>query len=226
MIDQNSILSIIDHTLLKAEASKEQIIQLCQEAITYGAATVFTHGYYTPLVAEQLAGSKVKVGATAGFPFGAQPAAVKAFEARTSIADGAQEIDIVLNIGAMKSGDFDAVYRDICGVREACADRAILKVILETCLLTREEKIRACEICVKAGADFVKTSTGLSYGGATVEDIRLMREVVGDRAKVKAAGGIRTLQQALDMVAAGADRIGTSSILSIAAEIAAAKQTD
>ena len=132
----------------------------------------------------------------------------------------------MLNIGAMKSGDFDAVYRDICGVREACTDRAILKVILETCLLTREEKIRACEICVKAGADFVKTSTGLSYGGATVEDIRLMREVVGDRAKVKAAGGIRTLQQALDMVAAGADRIGTSSMLSIAAEIAAAKQTD
>ena len=183
MIQESQLLSIIEHTLLKAEASREDIIRLCQEAIHYGAATVFTHGYYTPLVA--------------------------------------QEIDIVLNIGAMKSGEFDVVYRDVCGVREACADRAILKVILETCLLTREEKIRACEICVKAGADFVKTSTGLSYGGATLEDVRLMREVVGDRAKVKAAGGIRTLAQAMAMVEAGADRIGTSSMLTIARELEA-----
>ncbi len=219
MIDKKNILSLIDHTLLKAEATKEQIIQLCHEAIQYGVATVFTHGYYTPLVAEQLAGSHVKTGATAGFPYGAQPSSVKAYEARTSIADGAQEIDIVMNIGAMKSGDFDAVYRDIATVREACADQAILKVILETCLLTKEEKIRACEICVKAGADFVKTSTGLSYRGATVEDVRLMREVVGSQAKVKAAGGIRTLKQALDMVVAGADRIGTSSMLAIAKEL-------
>ena len=210
MIQESQLLSIIDHTLLKAEASREDIIRLCQEAIHYGAATVFTHGYYTPLVAEQLAGSRVRVGATAGFPYGAQPPAVKAFEARTSI-----------NIGAMKSGEFDVVYRDVCGVREACADRAILKVILETCLLTREEKIRACEICVKAGADFVKTSTGLSYGGATLEDVCLMREVVGDRAKVKAAGGIRTLAQAMAMVEAGADRIGTSSMLTIARELEA-----
>lgn len=221
MIQESQLLSIIDHTLLKAEASREDIIRLCQEAIHYGVATIFTHGYYTPLVAEQLAGSRVRVGATAGFPYGAQPPAVKAFEARTSIADGAQEIDIVLNIGAMKSGEFDVVYRDVCGVREACADRAILKVILETCLLTREEKIRACEICVKAGADFVKTSTGLSYGGATLEDVRLMREVVGDCAKVKAAGGIRTLAQAMAMVEAGADRIGTSSMLTIARELEA-----
>ena len=219
MIDKNNILSIIDHTLLKADASKEQIIQLCQEAIHYGAATVFTHGFYTPLVAEQLAGSNVKVGVTAGFPYGAQPPEVKAFEARTSIAQGAQEVDIVLNIGAMKSKEFDIVYRDICGVREVCTDGVILKVILENCLLTREEKIRACEICVKAGVDFVKTSSGLSTGGATLEDVRLMREVVGNKAKVKAAGGIRTLESALAMVEAGADRIGTSSMLAIAKEL-------
>ncbi|MBR6135921.1 MAG: deoxyribose-phosphate aldolase [Clostridia bacterium] len=218
-MDNKYILRIIDHTMLKAEASEADIIRICDEAKQYHVATVFTHGYYTPLVRRCLEGSDVRVGVTAGFPFGAQPTKVKVFEAKTSILDGADEVDMVLNIGAVKSGKYDTAYMDMAKVREACGPNRILKVILETCLLTDDEIVRSCELAVKAGLDFVKTSTGLSYGGATVEHVKLMKSVVGDRAKVKAAGGIRTVEQCRLMIEAGAERIGTSSLMKIAEEI-------
>ena len=217
-MDYKYILKIIDHTLLKAETTESDVIKLCNEGKEHGVATVITHGYWTPVVARELKGSGVRTGATAGFPFGAQSTFIKATEADSSIKDGADEIDIVLNVGALKSKRYDDVLNDVSSVKKACGDR-ILKVILETCLLTEQEKIDACRICVDGGADFVKTSTGLSTGGATVHDIELMKKTVDGKAKVKAAGGIRTLQDCLDMINAGADRIGTSAMLKIAKEI-------
>ena len=218
-MNYKDILKIIDHTLLKAESSHDDIVRLCDEAKKYGVATVFTHGYWTPVVSEELKGSSVRVGATAGFPFGAQSTFIKATEASSSIKDGADEIDIVLNVGALKSKDYGAVLNDVSEVRKACSGGVLLKVILENCLLTDQEKIDACRICVDAGADFVKTSTGLSTGGATLHDVELMKKTVDGKAKVKAAGGIRTLKDCIDMINAGADRIGTSAMLRIAKEI-------
>ena len=199
-MNYKDILKIIDHTLLKAESSHDDIVRLCDEAKKYGVATVFTHGYWTPVVSEELKGSSVRVGATAGFPFGAQSTFIKATEASSSIKDG-------------------AVLNDVSEVRKACSGGVLLKVILENCLLTDQEKIDACRICVDAGADFVKTSTGLSTGGATLYDVELMKKTVDGKAKVKAAGGIRTLKDCIDMINAGADRIGTSAMLRIAKEI-------
>lgn len=188
---------------------------LCREAKTYHFASVCINTCYVPLAASLLKDSGVKVCCTVGFPLGAMATKSKAFEAATAVADGAQEVDMVLNIGAMRAGNYDYVKQDIHAVVEACHPKAHVKVILETCLLTEEQIIKACELCVAAGADFVKTSTGFSTKGATVEHVALMKRAVGDKAKVKAAGGIRTYEDAMAMINAGADRIGASAGIAI-----------
>ncbi len=202
----------IDHTLLKADASSEQITQLCDEAKNYHFASVCVNSFYVPFVAKLLKDSEVKVCTVVGFPLGASPKEVKAYDASFAIDQGANEIDMVINIAALKDKIYHTVTEDIEAVAKTCHDKgAILKVIIETCLLTDEEKIKACEIAKVAGADFVKTSTGFSTGGATVADIKLMRETVGPDMGVKASGGIRSLADAKAMIAAGATRLGASS---------------
>lgn len=205
-----SINKMIDHTMLKADSKKEIIERYCEEAKQYGFASVCVNSYYVPLVSERLRGSDVKTCCVVGFPLGAMLTSAKALEALESVKAGAEEVDMVLNIGALKDQDYDAVYEDIRAVVEA-ARPAIVKVIIETCLLTDEEKVKACELAVKAKAAFVKTSTGFSTGGATVEDVALMRKTVGDKARVKASGGIRTPEDAKAMIEAGADRIGAGN---------------
>lgn len=212
------IAGYIDHTLLKPEATEEQVKQVCKEAREYHFASVCVNSCHTELVHKELEGSGVRTCVVAGFPLGASMSGVKAFEAMKSVELGAQEIDMVMNIGALKEGSFDLVEKDIRTVSEIVGEGAVLKVIIETCLLTEEEKKKACELAVRAGAHYVKTSTGFSSGGATVEDVRLMRSSVEGRAKVKASGGIRSLEQALAMIHAGADRIGTSSGVTIVQE--------
>jgi deoxyribose-phosphate aldolase len=202
---------LIDHTLLKAEATKEQLVKLCEEAREYGFASVCVNPVWVKTAAEELKGSDVKVCTVIGFPLGASTAAVKAAETADAIQNGAEEVDMVLAIGLLKSGADEAVETDIRAVVEAAESKAIVKVIIETSLLTEEEKVRACELSLRAGADFVKTSTGFSTGGATVEDVTLMRRVVGDKAGVKASGGIRDLNDLRAMAEAGANRIGASS---------------
>ncbi|MEE0420283.1 MAG: deoxyribose-phosphate aldolase [Lachnospiraceae bacterium] len=201
----------IDHTMLKAEATSETIKRYCEEAVKYGFASVCTNSCWVPLTADLLAGSGVKACCVVGFPLGAMLPEAKAAETRLSVEAGAQEIDMVLNVGSLKEKNYDYVLEDILAVRQAAGEDTVLKVIIETCLLTDEEKRKACELSVEAGADYVKTSTGFSTGGATVDDVRLMKETVGARAKVKASGGIRTGQQARELIAAGADRIGTGN---------------
>lgn len=206
------IARLIDHTLLKPEATRDQIRTLCAEALQYGFASVCVNPWYVPLAAKILRGSSVKVCTVVGFPFGATLPQVKVHEAEEAVKLGAQEVDMVINIGALKSGDGSAVESDISGVVRAChRHSAICKVILEMALLTREEKVRSCQAAKNAGADFVKTSTGFGPGGATVEDVALMRSIVGGKIGVKAAGGIRTLEDLEKMVAAGATRIGASA---------------
>jgi deoxyribose-phosphate aldolase len=213
------IASLIDHTLLKPEATPEQIAQLCYEAKKYNFASVCVNPTNAKLCAELLKGSPVKVCAVVGFPLGATAPDVKAYEALDAIRDGACEIDMVINIGALKAGDLDLVERDISAVVNTChANGAICKVIIEAALLTNEEKIQACTLAKKACADFVKTSTGFGPGGATVEDVALMRQVVGSEMGVKAAGGIRTLETLKSMVRAGATRIGASASVKIMQE--------
>lgn len=205
-----NINKMIDHTMLKADSRKETIVRYCEEAKEYGFASVCVNSYYVPLVSEKLAGSDVKTCCVVGFPLGAMLTSAKALEASESVKAGADEVDMVINIGALKDNDYDAVYEDIKAVVEA-ARPAIVKVIIETCLLTDEEKVKACELSVKAGAAFVKTSTGFSTGGATAEDVALMRKTVGNQAFVKASGGIRTPEDAKAMIEAGADRIGAGN---------------
>ncbi len=213
------VAALIDHTLLKPEASREDIRKLCQEAARFGFASVCINPWYVPLAAELLRGSKVKVCTVTGFPLGATLPQVKIYEAEEAIKLGAQEVDMVLNIGALKSGQDEVVELDVHGVVEAChRGGAICKVILETALLTIEEKVRACAACKKAGADFVKTSTGFGPAGATAEDVALMRAVVGAQIGVKAAGGIRSLEDLKKMVSAGATRIGASASVRILEE--------
>lgn len=209
------LASMIDHTLLKAEATREMVYQLCNEAKKYGFAAVCVNPYYVKLAKEYLKGSNIKVATVIGFPLGANRKETKAFEARRAIEDGADEIDMVINIGALKDGDYDLVREDIEAVVEAVKGEAIVKVIIEACILTNEEKVKACQLCEQAGADFVKTSTGFSTGGATIEDIKLIKEVVGDRLKIKASGGIRDYKRAKAMVEAGASRIGASASVNI-----------
>lgn len=204
------INTTIDHTLLKQDATLSQFEKLCADARQYEFATVCVHPIWVNYCAQQLKGSPVKVCTVVGFPLGTNATAAKAFETELALADGAEEIDMVLNIGALKDGKLDVVRRDIEAVVKA-AKGHIVKVIIETCLLTREEKIAACEAVVAAGAHFVKTSTGFSTAGATVEDVKLMKSVVGNRCKVKAAGGVRSYADVVAMLEAGAERIGTSA---------------
>ncbi|PYU13980.1 MAG: deoxyribose-phosphate aldolase [Acidobacteria bacterium] len=210
------IAGLIDHTLLKPEASRADIRKLCYEAVRFSFASVCINPWYVPLAAELVRGSAVKVCTVAGFPLGATLPQVKIYEAEEAIKLGAQEIDMVINIGALKSGQDDVVELDIRGVVEAShRGGAITKVILETALLTLEEKVRACVASKNAGADFVKTSTGFGPAGATAEDVALMRAVVGKDVGVKAAGGIRSLEDLKNMVSAGATRIGASASVRI-----------
>ncbi len=205
---------LFDHTILKADASEDSVVQICREARQYGFMSVCVNGYYTAFAADQLKGSDVKVCTVVGFPLGQMCTRAKALEAELAVADGAQEIDMVINIAALKDGKYDEVLEDIKAVKAACGE-ALLKVILETCLLNAQEIIKACELSIEAGADFVKTSTGFSTGGATREDILLMRQTVGEKAGVKASGGIRDTEKAIQMVEAGANRIGASATISI-----------
>ena len=209
---------MIDHTLLKPEATKEQVKNLCEEAVQYGFHSVCVNSSFVYYCAELLKDSDVKVCTVIGFPLGAMSTAGKAAEAQAAVADGAEELDMVIHVGMIKSGDWDYVKQDIASVVEAAGDKAVVKVILETCLLTDEEKRKACMICKEAGASFVKTSTGFSNGGATVKDVALMREAGGSDMGVKASGGIRSFQDARAMVEAGADRIGASSGIAIIRE--------
>ncbi|RRJ62485.1 deoxyribose-phosphate aldolase [Paenibacillus oralis] len=206
-----NLVGMIDHTLLKADASKAEITKLTEEAKKYSFASVCVNPVWVAYAAEQLSGTGVKVCTVIGFPLGASTSAVKAFETKDAIANGATEVDMVIHIGALKDGNNELVEKDIRAVVEAAAGKALVKVIIETSLLTDEEKIRACELAVKAGADFVKTSTGFSTGGATPEDVALMRRTVGERTGVKASGGVRSREDMLRMIEAGATRIGASS---------------
>lgn len=206
-----NISKYIDHTILKPDATREDIKKICEEAKKYDFASVCVNQYYTKYVSEQLEGTNVKTCVVVGFPLGATSYSVKAYETKMAIQDGAQEIDMVINIGALKNKEYDIVYKDIKAVVDEANKKALVKVILETCLLTEEEKVKACELSVKAGADFVKTSTGFSSGGATIEDIKLMKNTVKDEALVKASGGIRDYDTAIAVINAGADRIGASS---------------
>ncbi|SER83467.1 deoxyribose-phosphate aldolase [Psychrobacillus sp. OK032] len=206
-----NIAALIDHTLLKQDATKNQIEKLCEEAKTYTFASVCVNPTWVSVSAELLKGSPVKVCTVIGFPLGASTSAVKAFETTNAIENGAEEIDMVINVGALKDQDYNLVQKDIEAVVQAAKEKAIVKVILETCLLTDEEILRASEISKLAGADFVKTSTGFSTGGATVNAVKLMRSAVGPELGVKASGGVRSLSDLQSMVDAGATRIGASS---------------
>ena len=213
------LASLIDHTLLKPEATEDQIRKLCAEAAEFRFATVCIQPTWVRLAARLLTGTGVGVCTVAGFPLGANTADVKAYEARRAVFDGAAEVDMVINVGALKSRDYRTVEDDVRGVVRACHEGgALTKVILETALLTREEKVKASTLAAAAGADFVKTSTGFGPGGATVEDVALMREVVGERIGVKAAGGVRDRATAEEMVKAGANRIGASAGIRIVQE--------
>ncbi len=208
--------NMIDHTLLKADATEDEIRKLCSEASEYEFAAVCVNSYYVKLASELLKNTEVKVATVIGFPLGANTSEVKAFESENAINNGTSEVDMVINIGALKNKDYDLVKEDIKAVVNAAKDKALVKVIIETCLLTEEEKIMACKLSEEAGADYVKTSTGFSTGGATVEDVKLMKETVGgDRLKIKASGGIRDYEKAKAMVDAGASRIGASASIDI-----------
>ncbi|AVX20032.1 MULTISPECIES: deoxyribose-phosphate aldolase [Carboxydocella] len=222
-MNTREIAAMIDHTLLKPETTPEQIIKLCQEAREHEFASVCVNPAYVALAARELADSPVKVCTVIGFPLGANRPQIKAQETELAIREGAREVDMVINIGAAKAGDWQLVEEDIRAVVAAArnlekeAGQIIVKVIIETCLLTDEEKVKACQAAVNAGADFVKTSTGFAGGGATVADVELMRKTVGPTIGVKASGGVRNLEQARAMIAAGANRIGTSNGVAIMA---------
>ncbi len=213
------ILGMIDHTLLKPDATKDMIKTLCDEAAKYKFAAVCVNPYYVKLCKEILKDTDVKVATVIGFPLGANTKEVKAYETQDAINNGADEIDMVINIGALKFKDYKTVKEDIEAVVDVAKGKAIVKVIIETCLLTDEEKVKACELAMEAEADFVKTSTGFSTGGANIKDVKLMKSIVGDKLGVKASGGVRELDTAKKMVEAGATRLGTSSGIKIAKEI-------
>jgi len=211
----SELAGYIDHTLLKPGAVVSQFEQLCKEAVEYKFKSVCVNSSWVPFVAKKLRGTGVKICSVIGFPLGEMDTRSKAFEARTAIGNGADELDMVINVGALKSGNLRLVEEDIRAIKRACRTNTVLKVILETGLLTDEEKILACEIARKADADFVKTSTGFSGTGATVPDIILMRRIVGPRMGVKASGGIRTFDQAVSMIDAGANRLGCGASVDI-----------
>lgn len=210
-----NIASLIDHTLLKPEATSSQIEQLCQEAISFGFTTVFVNPFWVNFCHKLLKSSKVKVGSVVGFPLGATTAIIKAYEAENEIKDGANEIDMVMNVGTFKEKKFRLVEDEIKAIKKICGEEIILKVIIEAGLLTNEEKKVAAMVVKNSGADFVKTNTGLGTGGATVQDVKLIREAVGPDFGVKASGGIRDYQFLLKLIGAGANRIGTSASVKI-----------
>ena len=209
------IARFIDHTLLKPDATEEMIENLCNEAKKYNFYAVCINPYYVKLAKKILRNSNVKIATVIGFPLGANTGKIKALEAEESIKDGADELDMVINIAALKNKDYDKVKEDIEEVVKKAKGNALVKVIIETCLLTEDEKVRACNLSLEAGANFVKTSTGFNGKGATVEDIRLIKSVVGDKMKIKASGGIRDYETAIKMIEAGANRIGASSSVKI-----------
>ncbi len=210
-----SLNTYIDHTILKANATKRQVQEICKEAMEYQFASVCVNSCWAGYCSELLKDSPVKVCSVVGFPLGAMKSECKAFEAKKCVIDGAEEIDMVINVGMLLNDDLEGFEKDIRLVREACGPGVVLKVIIETCLLDDEQKVIACRIAKNCGADFVKTSTGFSTGGATVEDIRLMRKTVGDNVGVKASGGVRSYEDAAAVIEAGANRIGASSGVSI-----------
>jgi len=218
-MDKKTLASYIDHTILKADAEEKDVEKLCKEAAQYVFASVCVNAGNVKQAAILLKGSQVKVCTVVGFPLGATLSSVKAFEAEEAIKNGAAEVDMVINIGALKSGKLDVVEADIKAVADVCKNKALMKVIIETCLLTDEEKVTACQLAKKSGANYVKTSTGFSTGGAKVEDIILMRKTVGSIMGVKASGGIRDLETTLKMIEAGATRIGASASVSIVNDI-------
>lgn len=205
---------LFDHTILKADADTASVKKVCEEAKEYGFMSVCVNGYYTKYAAKQLEGTDIKVCTVVGFPLGQMAARAKAAEAAIAVEDGAGEIDMVINVAALKDKLYDVVLEDIKGVKKVCGN-ALLKVIIETCLLTEGEKVKACQLAEEAGADFVKTSTGFSTAGAKVEDVKLMRSTVGGQTGVKASGGIRDKETAEAMIRAGADRLGTSATVAI-----------
>lgn len=210
---QQEILAKVDHTLLKPESTWAQIKQICDDAIEYKTASICINPCYVKRAVEYLNG-RVPVCTVIGFPLGATPTAVKVFEAKQALADGAEEFDMVINIGALKDGDYEYVKQDIAVLKEAVGDH-VLKVIIETCLLTDEEKEKMCDIVVEAGADFIKTSTGFSTAGATFHDIELFNRCVAGRCKIKAAGGIKSVDDMEKFISLGADRLGTSSAIKL-----------
>jgi deoxyribose-phosphate aldolase len=218
MISRKELSGMIDHTILKADAKEEDVKRICREAIANGFGAVCVNPYFAQLTVKELKGSGVKTCVVAGFPLGANITEIKVKEAGKAVDAGAEEIDMVINISALKDRKIDVVEKDIRGVLDAIKGRAILKVIIETCYLTDEEKVIACETAKRAGAHFVKTSTGFGSAGANRKDIALMRSTVGSALGVKASGGIRTLDDAIDMIEAGASRIGASSGINILKE--------
>ena len=215
-MNKKDLAAMMDHTLLKATATPAQIKKICKEAKEIGAASVCVNPCNVKQVSTELEGSSVKVCTVIGFPLGANTSEVKAFETKDAVKNGAQEVDMVINIGALMAGDTDTVYQDIKAVVDA-AEGTTVKVIIETCYLTDEQKKQACEAALKAGAQFVKTSTGFGTGGANAHDVALMREVVGDKMQVKASGGIHTYDEAMAVIDASADRLGVSASLAILA---------
>lgn len=205
---------LFDHTLLKADAKISDIEKIVDEAIQNDFASVCVNSYYTKFVSDKLKGTEVKTTTVVGFPLGMMTTKAKAYETKCAVLDGADEIDMVINVGALKDKLFDVVKDDIKAVRDECIGK-VLKVIIECCLLTDEEKKMACKLSKEAGADFVKTSTGFSTGGATISDVKLMKDTVGDKLLVKASGGIHTKEEAINMVNAGASRLGTSATINI-----------
>ena len=209
-----NIAGYIDHTILKPDATEKDIERVCGEALDYGFASVCVNGYYVKKAKELLNGSKVNITCVAGFPLGSSLTQIKVSEVLGAVNDGADEIDMVINLAALKDKNYDYVKDEIKSIRKAAKGK-VLKVIIETCLLSDEEKIKACELSVEAGADYVKTSTGFSMAGANVKDIRLMKATVKNRAGIKASGGIRDYETAVKMIEAGADRLGTSGSVDI-----------
>lgn len=218
-MNKNKLAKMIDHTILKAEATDAEVEKLCTEALKYNFASVCVNPSMVKKASKLLKNSNIGVCTVIGFPLGANTTEVKAFETKNAIENGAAEVDMVINIGKLKEGNLEYVKNDIESVVNATSGKALTKVIIETCILTDEEKIKVCKIAKEAGADFVKTSTGFSNAGATAKDIKLMRKTVGKELGVKASGGIRTLKDAMIMIENGATRIGTSASISICEEI-------
>jgi len=223
MLHNLALQALIDHTVLRPDATKADVLRLCREAAEFGFVVIFVPPCYIGEAVEAVAATKIRVGIPIGFPLGGHTTATKVAEAREAVARGARVLDMVINVSRLKSGDYDLVRTDMAEVVNATPG-AEHKVILETCCLTREEKVTACRLAVEAGMDYVKTSTGFATAGATVEDVRLMKETVAGRAKVKASGGIRDWKSTAAMLEAGADRIGTSASLAIMAEWSAARR--